>query len=171
MAIIHRELKETKKEKAILNKLAALSADDIDTFERLIKIAEEEKNWKAVALNGQRYLSANPLNPRIYRSMAKAYQNLSSSTDAIQVWKAILQMDPADPAEANFKLASLIADSDPTQARQHLLRALEDAPRYRDAHRLLQKLSKQASISPQAKAAAAEPTAAPTPSPKRIQSK
>jgi uncharacterized protein HemY len=51
-------------------------------------------------------------------------------------------MDPVDPAAIDFKLARAHWQlKDREQARHHVLRALEEAPRYRDAHRLLLELS------------------------------
>ena len=56
---------------------------------------------------------------------------------AIAADRALLQLDPPNPATVNFHLAQLLhRDNDPA-ARLHVLKALEDAPRYREALRLL----------------------------------
>jgi len=39
--------------------------------------------------------------------------------------------------EAHFRLACLLRPKDKSQAKRYLLMALEDAPRFREAHRLL----------------------------------
>ena len=53
---------------------------------------------------------------------------------------ALLQLDPANPAEVHFDLArALHRKGDPT-ARRHVLQALEEAARYQAALRLLLQL-------------------------------
>jgi hypothetical protein len=47
-------------------------------------------------------------------------------------------MEPVDPAEIDFRLATaLFALEELEPAKRYLLLALDQAPRYRDAHRLL----------------------------------
>ena len=54
----------------------------------------------------------------------------------------MLQLDPTDPAEVHYQLArNLNRQGDGGAARRHVLKALEEAPRYRDAHRLLLELA------------------------------
>ncbi len=51
-------------------------------------------------------------------------------------------MDPVDPAALDYRLASALANLDEKdRAKHHVLRALNEAPRYRDAHRLLLQLT------------------------------
>jgi hypothetical protein len=49
----------------------------------------------------------------------------------------LLQLDPPNPAEVHFKLARLLYRTGEPSARRHVLRALEEAPRYRAALGLL----------------------------------
>ena len=56
---------------------------------------------------------------------------------AIESWRTLLQLDPGDPAEAHFRLARLLRKNKNPEAKRHLLMALEEAPRFRQAHRLL----------------------------------
>ena len=168
LAVVHRKLEEREEEKKILKKLAAISADDVDVFERLMEMAEEEEDWKTLAVNGERYLAANPLNPRIYRLLAPAQEKINSIEEAARSWKAMLQMDPADPAQAHYKFAALIAQRRPEEARRHLLMALEHAPRFRDAHRILQSIDNESEASPDPEEATREKTASPSlPTPSR----
>ena len=47
-------------------------------------------------------------------------------------------MDPFDPADVHFRAARLLeAEGRIDEARKQLLLALEEAPRYREAHNLL----------------------------------
>jgi hypothetical protein len=49
----------------------------------------------------------------------------------------MLLLDPPDPAEVHFRLARLLRKAGDPAAKRHVLQALEEAPRFRDAHRLL----------------------------------
>jgi predicted TPR repeat methyltransferase len=56
---------------------------------------------------------------------------------AVESWETVLKLDPEDPAEAHFHLARLLKPNEQDKAKRHLLMALEEAPRFRQAHRLL----------------------------------
>lgn len=141
LAQVHRELKETTEERAVLTKLAALDADSVDAYQRLIELAAESKDWPVVAENARRYLAVNPLVPQPHRWLARASEELKRPAEAIAAYQTVLLLDPPDPAEMHFRLAKLLTASDAKAARQHILLALEDAPRFREAHELLLKLS------------------------------
>ena len=73
-------------------------------------------------------------------------------------------LDPLDRAQHHFRLAQLLlTDQQLPAARQHVVRALEEAPRYRAAHRLL--LEIVAKMDQDAPAAAAGDDAAPATAP------
>jgi hypothetical protein len=55
----------------------------------------------------------------------------------------LLVLDPSDPAEAHYRLARLLQQAGDPQAKRHVLQALEEAPRFREAHQLLLQLSAQ----------------------------
>ena len=62
---------------------------------------------------------------------------MGNTSQAIAACRALLELDPPDPAETHYKMAKLLyLQADPT-AKRHVLQALEEAPRYRDALQLL----------------------------------
>ena len=67
----------------------------------------------------------------------------------IQAYRALLQLDPPDPAEVHFDLARLLRRAGEPEARRQILQALEEAPRYRAALQLLLEINGQ---TPSAKA-------------------
>ncbi len=140
---VYQELGDAEQEFAILEKLAEKSADDIDTFARLMELANAEEDWTSVVENGQRYLAVQPLLAAPYRSLAEAYEALDDVPQALNAYRRLLQLDPANPVKVRYNLARLLAKSDPQSARRHLLLALADAPRFRDGHRLLFEIRKQ----------------------------
>jgi tetratricopeptide (TPR) repeat protein len=141
LAAAHRGLNETNEEREVLSKLAALDADATATFQRLMELNEAAKDWTGVAQNAQRFLAVNPLLPQPYRHLARANEELSQTEAAIQSYDTLLLLDPQDPAEVHYRLARLLRQRADPAAKRHVLQALEEAPRYRDAHRLLLELN------------------------------
>jgi hypothetical protein len=72
--------------------------------------------------------------------MGLASEGLGQPGQAVDSYRRLLLLDPADPAEVNFRLARLLQRQDPAAARRYVLDALADAPRFRDAYRLLLQL-------------------------------
>ena len=54
----------------------------------------------------------------------------------------LLLLKPADPVDLHFRLATALVDRSPDEAKRHVLQALEDAPRFRAAQKLLARLAK-----------------------------
>lgn len=144
LAQVHRELKETSQERMVLTKLAALDADAVDAYLRLMELAAAAKDWPVVAENARRYLAVNPLVAQPHRWLARASEELKQPQEAIAAYQTVLLLDPTDPADVHFRLAKLFNPTDAKSAKQHVLMALEEAPRFREAHELLLKLTPEA---------------------------
>jgi tetratricopeptide (TPR) repeat protein len=141
LAAAHRELNETNEERQVLIKLAPLEADDTDTFMRLAELDAGAGDWQGVAENAERFLAANPLLAQPYRYLALASEKLGQADPAIRSFQRMLLLDPSDPAEIHYHLARLLRQKgDAAGAKRHVLQALEEAPRFRDAQRLLLEL-------------------------------
>jgi tetratricopeptide (TPR) repeat protein len=121
----------------VLTKLAALDADSLDVYARLMELGSTAKDWPAVALNAERYLAVNPLTAQPYRHLAQASEALGKTAEAIRSCRTLLLLDPPDPAAAHFQLARLLHQTGDPGAKRQLLQALEEAPRFREGHRLL----------------------------------
>ncbi|MCH2378354.1 MAG: tetratricopeptide repeat protein [Pedosphaera sp.] len=137
LAKAHRELKEFSEERKTLETLAGMSDDAYDVFLRLIELTAEAKDWDTVRLNCERALAVNPLLPQPHRQLAIAAEAQNRPKPAIESWQTLLELDPLDPAEPHYHLALLLRETDNTKAKRHLLMALEEAPRFRKALRLL----------------------------------
>lgn len=140
LAAAHRNLKETAAEQAALEKLAAIDGEAVDAYLRLMELGVEQQDWKLVQVNADRYLAVNPLLSQPYWFAGRSNEATGNPERAMDAYKRLLQLDPADPAEVHYRLAKLLVDKDAAEAKQHVLRALEEAPRFRDAHSLLLKL-------------------------------
>ena len=137
LARAQRELEEYQAERQTLEALAAMADDAYPIFQRLTELAAEQKDWEAVRLNCERVLAVNPLLPDTHRHLAMAAEALNDAPQAIESWQTLLRLDPLDPAEANYRLARLLREPDNPKAKRHLLMALEEAPRFREALKLL----------------------------------
>ncbi|PYK98694.1 MAG: hypothetical protein DME19_11450 [Verrucomicrobia bacterium] len=137
LAAVHRELKDTDAERETLSRLAALDADATDSFLRLMELSEDAKDWPAVVQNAERFLAVNPLLPQPYRHQARASEELGRTDAAVEAYQKLLLLDPPDPAEVHFRLARLLRKTGDPAAKRHVLQALEEAPRFREAHQLL----------------------------------
>jgi tetratricopeptide (TPR) repeat protein len=144
LAEAHRGLNETNEERLVLTTLANLEADDVDTYSRLMDLTAAAKDWGAVATNAERYLAVNPLVAQPYRHLAQASEALGRRDLAISACRTLLLLDPPDPAGAHYQLARLLHEAGDPAAKRHLLQALEEAPRFREGHRLLLEITKTA---------------------------
>ena len=143
LARVHRELKESDAEREVLSRLAALEADATEVFLRLMELGEAARDWPAVAQNAERFLAVNPLLPQPYRHLAGANEELGKTDAAIQSYQKLLLLDPPNPAEVHFRLARLLRQAGDPAAKRQVLQALEEAPRFREAHRLLLEINRQ----------------------------
>jgi tetratricopeptide (TPR) repeat protein len=137
LAAAHRELGETNDERRVLSQLAERDDAAPDAYSRLMELAAEAKDWPDVLRNAQRYLAVNPLVPGPYRFLARASEEQNQPKSAIEAYRALLSLDPANPAEIHFRLARQLLAVGDTTAKRHVLQALEEAPRYREAMKLL----------------------------------
>jgi tetratricopeptide (TPR) repeat protein len=137
LALAHRKLDETDQEQQVLDELAAISADAADAYVRLMEINEEKQDWSGVVENGDKYLAVYPMLASVYGRMGRAEEQLGLDGQAVESYRRLLLLDPADPVEVNYRLARLLRQRDPDAAKRHILEALADAPRFRQGHRLL----------------------------------
>jgi hypothetical protein len=84
-----------------------------------------------------------------YRGLGRALEERAAgepraAEGATAAYRAVLRLEPADPADVHLRLAQLLRRRDPWAARRHVLDALSEAPRFREAHRLLLELHGEA---------------------------
>jgi tetratricopeptide (TPR) repeat protein len=137
LAGIHHALGEADAEREALTEWARRDDEALDAYRRLMELASETGDWSKVAEQARRYLAVDPLVPLPYRFLADAARELQELETAIRAYRALLELNPANPAEVHFRLATLLHQRGDPGARRHLLQALEDAPRYQEALRLL----------------------------------
>jgi tetratricopeptide (TPR) repeat protein len=138
LAGVHRELNETNEERDTLIKLAAIDSDNTEAYARLMEVDDARGDWKGVAENAERFLAVNPLLALPYRELARASDQLDDTAPAIRSYQRLLLLDPPDPADVHYRLARLLHKTgDAAGAKRNVLQALEEAPRFPDALKLL----------------------------------
>lgn len=144
---VYRELNNSDAEQAALEAYAKLNASSVSVNLRLLQLHQAKRDWAQLRETAKRLLAIDPLLPQAHSAMAESAERLKSNAEAIEAHQRVLVLDPSDPAESNFRLARLLhAEGELESAKRHVLMALEDAPRYRDAHRLLLKIIRGESI-------------------------
>jgi len=138
LAEVHRELKESGEERAVLEKLAELSPDHVEMFTRLTELTAQAGDWHASRKYALRWLAVSPLQAMPHRAAADAAEKMSDDALAIDCYRALLLLSPFDPAEIHLKLATVLErKSDLPAAKRQVLLALEETPRFREAHQRL----------------------------------
>jgi tetratricopeptide (TPR) repeat protein len=142
LAMVYRHLQQTAQERAALEKWATLEADALNAYLRLMELGEATSDWPTVARNAERTLAVNPLLPQPHRSLGRAAEELGDAPCAIESYQKLLRLDPIDPADIHFRLAKLLRAENEPAAKRHVLQALEEAPRFLAAHKLLLELAR-----------------------------
>jgi tetratricopeptide (TPR) repeat protein len=141
IAQANRGLNETDQERAALNKLVKIDGNASEANLRLMELDSDAKDWAAARRDAERFLAINPLVPQPYRCLASASEGLGKDAEALQAYRTLLLLDPPDPADVHYHLALLLKKAGDPEAKRQVLQALEEAPRFRAAHRLLLQLS------------------------------
>jgi Tfp pilus assembly protein PilF len=158
-----RALGDTAGERKALQRWVQVDDEAPDAYLRLMELAAADKDWATVSRNAERYLAVNPLVASPYRYQAQATAETGDVSSAVVAWRTLLQLDVPDAPEAHFKLAGLLhGRGENAEAHRHILTALEETPRYREALRLLVDI-KRSATEPPARATTPEPVTVPAP--------
>ena len=142
LATAYQKLNDEAAETEMLKALVARDGSAVDACQRLIELGQQEQAWEQVHRYASQVLAINPLSRRGQQAFVEASLARNEFHDVVDGRSALLEMDPADPAAAHFQLAQALTEVDRfDEARRHVLMALEEAPRYRAAHRLLLELT------------------------------
>jgi tetratricopeptide (TPR) repeat protein len=141
LARVYRRLSDSASERKMLEELAMKDGDASPAYLRLLEIDEAAGDWSSLAKNAHRLLAVNPLIAAPYRPLAHAAEKLGRPDEAVTAYRALVRLDDTDIAGTHYHLARLLRDAGkPAEARREVLRSLEEAPRFREAHQLLLEL-------------------------------
>jgi tetratricopeptide (TPR) repeat protein len=171
-AAAHRAMGQPKEEAAALRELARRSPEALNSYLRLIELDLKAGNWQALLLHSSQAIAINPFLEQAHWARGRAWEGLNENEKAVASYQRMLDLNPVNPAEVNLRLAHTLQPSNPLQAKRHVLDALADAPRYRDARKLLLGMAQTEKAPGSAKpgsapAPAEDPLAQPAPPDKR----
>lgn len=148
LAEVYRKLERPSDERKVLEQFAVINDDSVSANLRLIELQTADSDWPAVEQTASRLSAIDPLLPQTHSALATAAEQLNQPADAAQALDRLLLLAPDDPADIHFRLAeALYTMGKLKEARRQTLMALEEAPRFRSAHRLLLKIVRQPSPS------------------------
>ncbi len=141
-ARVHRALKDIEGERKMLEQIVAMESDAVDALRRLMEIAESAKDWEGLRRFAEQHLAIDPLSAAPYLALGRAAEILKDAPAALLALQTALKLDPSRPAETHYNIARLLHEKKDPRARRHVLMALEEAPRYLEAHKLLALISR-----------------------------
>jgi tetratricopeptide (TPR) repeat protein len=137
-AALCRKQSDPAGERRALEDLVARDGSASPAYLRLLELEEAAGDWKGLARDADRLLAINPLIPAPYRRLARASEQLGQLDEALTAYRAVALLDDSDPADVHYRLARLLErQGKRDEARREVLKSLEEAPRFLDAHRLL----------------------------------
>ena len=141
LADIYRNRNQPELEAAMLSEHLQRSADDLESAMRLQVLSEQQNQPARVIELGRAVFAIDPFQTEALLRTVVAAESLGQSGIAVSQLTSLLQLQPDDSARIHFRIATLLKTSDQPASRRHVLLALEQAPRFREAHRLLLKLA------------------------------
>jgi tetratricopeptide (TPR) repeat protein len=141
-AVVYRKLKQADEERKSLVDIVSRNADAVDALKRLIELDKANGKQIEVLQWTAEILAVNPFLSDVHRIRAEAAEQLRQMPIAAESWRSILQLKPIDPAEAHLRYAqACLANQQHDVAKRHALMAIEEAPRYREALKLLSQIA------------------------------
>ena len=141
LADLYRKQGRAGEEARVLEDHLKVTAEAPDAAARLMDLRMAEGDWPRAVICGEQILAVDPGNARLLRQLVEAAENADRRELAIRCLRGLLKLDPSAGPRWRIHIAQLIRDRDQREARRQILLALEAAPRFRAAHRLLLELN------------------------------
>ena len=140
LADVYRRRSQAVLEIQTLTEHLQYSADDLDAALRLQELCELQHQPDRVVELGMIIFAIDPFQPAALNRTAAAAEAMGQTVTAVNALNSLLQIQKDDAARIHFRIATLQKSTAPESARRHVLLSLAQAPRYRDAHKLLLEL-------------------------------
>ena len=142
LADVYRKRGENEQEAAVLAEHLARTADDLEAAMRLQDICNEANQSERVIEQGQTIFGIDPFQISAIQKTLAAAETLKQNEVAVAQLSSLLELQSDDAPRLHYRIARMLKESDTAQSRRHVLLALEQAPRFRDAHTLLLELKR-----------------------------
>ncbi len=162
LAAIYKQRGQIELEMQTLTEHLKYSADDLDAAMRLQELCEVQKQPERVVALGATIFAIDPFQVKALVRTVNAAESVGQPDVAISALTSLLSLQKDDAARLHFRIAALLKATDKESSRRHVLLALAQAPRYRQAHKLLLELLQETHQAP-SNAAAVKTEALDTP--------
>lgn len=133
---------EKDKATAELERYAKIGGRDPETLKQLARLQSDAGRKKDAAATLERLNLIYPRDEALHRMLGDLYMDLQNAPRAVREYQALIASSTVDPAGAHYSLAkALQAAHRLDEAREEVLSALEAAPEYRPAQKLLLELN------------------------------
>ncbi|MBC7967155.1 MAG: hypothetical protein H7Z17_14675, partial [Fuerstia sp.] len=163
LADVYKRRSQSEPEMQTLTEHLQYSADDLEAALRLQELCEQQHQSDRVVELGKTIFAIDPFQPAALNRTATAAEAIGQTAVAVSALNSLLSIQKDDAARLNFRIAALLKPTDPESARRHVLLSLAQAPRYRDAHKLLLELVPETPVEAPSAIPAEEPGDAETP--------
>lgn len=138
LAAVYRAQQDDDKLIRVLEQYLSISEHGSTEAVELAGLLLDRGNIDRAIYYYERSLEVAPYDREVHAQLATLYANQQQFDKAVQARRAILGLNPVDRAEAFYQYAlSLQADTRESEAKRAVLQALELAPGYREAQKLL----------------------------------
>ena len=141
LARAYRGLEDTSREIEMLQLITEMESDRLEATSRLLTLAIEENDWSSAKRWAQATLAINPMSRLPWQALFDAEEELDQPREAIKAGNVLVELEVPNIAETHYRLSRIhFSQRTLSQAKRHILLALESAPRYREAFELLKEI-------------------------------
>ena len=137
LAAVYERQGKADQQAALLAEHLQRSGDDLEAAIELLSLQVTAEQWPSALETSELVMAIDPLQPEVLRQVHQVAAATKDDPLAVDVLTGLLELQPADAARTHFLIAQILQSQDTEQSRRHVLLALEQAPRYRAAHKLL----------------------------------
>ena len=141
LADAYRHAAFSDRELETIERWIELDADSLEARLRAMELATAAQDWETARRFCESALAIQPLLPELHRRRIGIARELGRHEAALASSRALLALGTEELADTHYECAlALRALGRVAEARREVLRAIEEAPRFRAAHRLLLEL-------------------------------
>lgn len=123
-----------------LKELAIRNGESFEANKKLVDIAEKTKDDALLAFSCQNLIEIFPYEIDVHKKWGQVLAAQEKYSEAVREFRIELALKPGDLADTHYRLAeAYLALGDKKQAKRHALQALEIAPTFLPAQRILMK--------------------------------
>lgn len=138
IAAIYQEMGNEEKYREALRRVAYSAPEALEPAARLAMLEHEDQNWEEAAELAEWAIGIDPYDVNLRTIQADAWLHLDRPRDALDALATLAYLEPLRATEHRLRRAHVLKDvGEPAEAKNEVLRVLEDVPHFWDAQELL----------------------------------